>query len=145
MKARRLSGWARLWIVLLVPVWAVSTWVAVSGEIYNWERYRCNWNGCPQYAPRGFPHMGDLAEAADGSLITPPEREPITEAQRQAQLFEIDREIARREYIRRQQESALMRAIVMPFIASVGAFALLIVAKSAAIWVWRGFRPERSG
>lgn len=33
----RLSGWARLWIVILVPIWAFWTWGVYTNEYFAWS------------------------------------------------------------------------------------------------------------
>jgi hypothetical protein len=33
----RLSAWARLWIVILVPVWAFWTWGVYNNEYFAWN------------------------------------------------------------------------------------------------------------
>jgi len=67
------------------------------------------------------------------------EGEPI--AGDQYTLDMVQHEIERRATARRVHEERLRSAFVTPTIGVVLFFALMMLAKSAAIWVWRGFRP----
>lgn len=70
----RLSGWARVWIVILVPIWAFWTWSVYSNEMFAWN---------------------DTREGA----------------------------------------------FLLPLIGVLLAFIVLMLAKSATLWVWRCLRP----
>jgi hypothetical protein len=48
VKDVRLSGWARLWIVVFGLFWAFSAWSNLTVERENW-RTVCNWAGCPSH------------------------------------------------------------------------------------------------
>lgn len=70
----RLSAWARLWIVVLVPIWAFWTWSAYTNEYFAWS---------------------DTTEGA----------------------------------------------FLLPLIVVSLAFVMLMLAKSATLWVWRYLKP----
>ncbi len=70
----RLSAWARLWIVVLVPIWTFWTWSVCTNEYFAWS---------------------DTAEGA----------------------------------------------FLLPLIVVSLAFVMLMLAKSAALWVWRYLKP----
>jgi hypothetical protein len=54
LKDVRLSGWARLWIVVFGLFWAFSAWSNVTVERENW-RTVCNWAGCPSHLEQKWP------------------------------------------------------------------------------------------
>lgn len=123
----RLSGWARLWIVIVIPIWAIATWFSVAAETERW-RADCNWNGCPNYfeAPRE-----DLVRAGanPAELIEPT-------------LDQVRSERGRRERVTAQHNERLLFAYTSPALGAFVAFLVAILSKSAALWVWRGFRKE---
>jgi hypothetical protein len=133
MQAKRLSGWTRLFIVALVPIWAVTTWVMVDEENVRW-RSACNWNGCTNFIapPARYDDDGNpifvLTEIGDG------------EAARNAQV--VRAEIERRAVARQLHRDRLIAAIVTPLVGSLIAFVALVLVKVAVVWVWRGFRPR---
>jgi hypothetical protein len=122
----RLSGWARLWIVILLPVWAFATLSMVS-QVNDWWRHSaCTWNGCDEYQPA----RGQWDVNGEPIRI----REPW--------LQEVRAEQQRRALLRAEHHERLVRAFAFPAAGVLIAFALAMIAKSAAIWVWRGFRPN---
>jgi hypothetical protein len=54
VKDVRLSGWARLWIVVFGLIWVFSAWSNVIVERENW-RTVCNWPGCPSHLEQKWP------------------------------------------------------------------------------------------
>ena len=43
MRAIRLSGWARLWIVLIAPFWAGGVWSGLNNAVVDWR------SGCSEH------------------------------------------------------------------------------------------------
>lgn len=133
---KRLSGWARLWIVILVPIWGLGIWSGISGENHSWERYTCDWKGCPFYVERVryYDDAGEpLRSAADFETLEG--LAPTVVAQ----------ERDRRQRLTSQHEQRLVQIPTDWTIGVVVAFLIAMIAKSAALWVWRGFRPPKLG
>jgi hypothetical protein len=118
-----LSGWARLWLVLLAPFWLWTSFHAVKGEIKSWEPIF-------QSVENLLPEIGIIEE------------NPAKEAERISREAE-----SRRLYEKHLQEAKWERniAVASQFLLSTLkialVFGLAMTARSVLIWVWQGFKP----
>lgn len=163
LKDVRLSGWARLWIVVFGLFWAFSAWSNVAVERENW-RTVCDWAGCPSHpvvtsAPR-FASRGKLVTdssteievtASEGTSLQlrkvkmPEYVARAIEADKQAQKVAASDELKRRSDLRFQHFQRLASGILSPAMYAVLAFVFAMVAKAAVLWIWRGFKPSKEG
>lgn len=126
MGIKRLSGWARLWIVLLAPIWLISVAVNIGQENSNWP-YVCDWKGCAGY------------------VETPPapqrDDDQGTSTYRLERAADLRAELTRRASLTANHQQKLVTGLVGPTIGVLIAFVVAMLIKVAALWVWRGFRP----
>lgn len=132
---RRLSGWARLWIVILVPVWSGFTAFNLYREQERW-RSACNWAGCAHYSEPI--HYDDNGQR----VIFPSEFVEFADDPPESAVEWVEAEKARRESASTLHHHQVITSIAYPLVGALLAFVLAMIAKSAVIWVWRGFRPK---
>lgn len=186
LKPKRLSGWARLWIVLIAPVWAISTWSNLAAEHERWLQ-ACDWPGCPNFdwsktkirvegEVYGFVYrpvrpLDETEQEASRrvNLIHQLTMERITRSDQSALasqnvkwirtlvsvsngdsfsfegfLSDQDLKNAARDELFVPKERKHYQRMFFSLISSAAlamlAFALAMLARPAALWVWRGFR-----
>lgn len=127
----RLSGWARLWIVLLVPIVGLVVWARVSNE--QWQGRRDCGGPC-DFRPV-IVSEDQLREVR--SLY--PQYNDIGDAELKDGLRRAKERHNAKVGVHRDR---LARAVWEPLVGGLIAFAVAMIAKSAAIWVWRGFRSS---
>lgn len=186
----RLSGWARLSIVIASLFWIAGTTLSLTSEFSRWD-YECNWPDCPGYEQSrdvayesdqqrptslrmGIPHLGsveDLAirelarrELAERELARKQKIELTEHAKNESNQTELEslrrkKEIAelrarraagiqlaaqaelnRRLFLQAEHQGRLIAAVRDPFLIATIVFLLLMLAKSTALWIWRGFK-----
>lgn len=128
MKRRRLSGWARLFTVVAVLVWAAATW----GAFHVWGAAPPSFQMSRQSVCSAYTY-GDEERIASGETL------------REACATNRFAELAARKRHREHVQSFLGLTLLAPIFAASATFALLMLAKSATLWVWRGFRPSDHG
>jgi hypothetical protein len=115
----RLSGWARLSIVIASLFWIAGTTLSLTSEFSRWD-YECNWPDCP-----GYKQSRDVAYKSD---------------QQRPTRLEAQAELNRRLFLQAEHQGRLIAAVRDPFLIATIVFLLLMLAKSTALWIWRGFK-----
>jgi hypothetical protein len=168
----RLSGWARLWIVLLGLFWAVSAWSNVTSESQNW-RTVCDWPDCSkipvvsseEYQIVPYNNDGSRRSKYSSSPLGSPDKIEVTARNGKTLQFPTDTksevvarvriqydaerkaealsELKRRNDLRLQHAQRLASGVVSPALIALLAFALAMFSKAAVLWIWRGFREPK--
>jgi hypothetical protein len=119
---RRLSGWARLWIV------CSALWWLGAGTVTGLVVYQ----GRPWFAPLEDVCIAESPRGARGRAAVRECVDRLSSPSAQAAAMQERSEITRRYWIDRAP--IFLVVAIAPFLA-----ALLF---SAIQWVWRGFRPQ---
>jgi hypothetical protein len=177
-RATKLSGWSRLWIVLIAPFWLFSMVQMVSVENDRWK------SECSEWINSLNSLNGKGTQNVQPSAPTPPrtEKSPFAQARRQASKAESPpvilrnlgdgsiakfpagtseaiiakairkydqearetaiKELGSRQCLRHQNITNLFLGFVQPTAGALFAFFLALLAKSAVLWVWTGFRKQ---
>jgi hypothetical protein len=173
VKTVRLSGWARLCIVAVGLFWAASAWTNVVSERENW-RIVCDWPDCSSNSGARIdefpivPHHNDGSRRSKyaSSPIGSPDNVEVTARNGKILQFPIETkreiiasvklqydaerktealaELKRRNDLRLQHTQRLASAVFSPALVAALTFVLAMFAKSAVLWIWRGFREPKN-
>jgi hypothetical protein len=134
----RLSGWARLWIVILVPVWLVSVGFEVSNEQARWQ-FVSGWRSAPlapeELVRRIDPQTGEVwhRDSAGKHIVFPPNTPAANVTKAMEKREQEIRAERRQEPIKHLWN--LLSAIVNPTIGVIGTFALAMLGRGEELTI----------
>ena len=124
-----LSGWARLWIVILVPIWVIAVGISLNFEITLNKNLRIYTIQDPKGRIIKFESLDAktaLHKADEWGHANPNVKNTYFQ-----QLT---------PYLNRYQRFIV--AVINPTLWIILIFALAMLAKRAVTWVWQGFNPQ---